>query len=63
MAVRLSSEEGRGAAGGVRRKSTANPRSPLVKATAIHEKLIVKSASKSHCRMVVRLTDTTWYIS
>ncbi len=32
-------------------------------ATAIHEKFIVKSASRSHCRIVVRLTDTTWYIS
>jgi hypothetical protein len=34
-----------------------------VKASAIQEKLRVKSRSSSHCRMVVRLTDTTWYIS
>jgi hypothetical protein len=39
------------------------PRRALVNAMAIHEKLTVKRTRRSHCSTVVRLTDTTWYIS
>src|SRR5215213_5019349 len=62
-AVRPSRAAGSGAGRRERFRSTTKPTSALVNATAIHEKLIVNGACRSHCRTVVRLTDTAWYIS
>jgi hypothetical protein len=44
-------------------KRAQKPRSALVKARAIQEKLTVNRPSRSHCRMVTAPTETTSYIS